>query len=63
MNTLVQRRPSSNSDLSEVDQETPRVTALPFGLNSITATYQDALRGKFAYQAGDIYPFTDQIAD
>ena len=37
--------------------------ALPFGLISIVATYQDALRGKFADQVGDIYPLADQIVD
>ena len=37
--------------------------ALPFGLTNVAATYQDALRGKFADQAGDIYPLADQIAD
>ena len=47
LTTLVQRRPPSDSDLSEVDHETPGVTALPFGLTSATTAYQDALRGKF----------------
>ena len=61
--TLVQRRPPSDSDLSEADQETPGAIALPFGLTSVAATYQDALRGKFAYQVGDIYPLADQITD
>ena len=37
--------------------------ALPFGLTGITATYHDALRGKFADQVGDIYPLADPIAD
>ena len=37
--------------------------ALPFGLTSVAATYQDALRGKLTDQAGNIYPLTDQIAD
>ena len=37
--------------------------ALPFGLTIVAASYQDALRGKFADQVGDIYPLTDQIAD
>ena len=63
LTTLVQRRPPSDSDLSEADQETPGVMALPFGLTSIAATYQGTLRGKFADQAGDIYPLADQIAD
>ena len=47
LTTLVQRRPPSDSDLSESDQETLGVTSLPFGLTSVAATYQDALRGKF----------------
>ena len=63
LTTLAQRRPPFDSDLLEVDQETPRVMALPFGLTSIVATYQDALRGKFADQVGDVYPLTDQITD
>ena len=37
--------------------------ALPFGLSNIAATYQDALRGKFADQVGDIHPLADQITD
>ena len=37
--------------------------ALPFGLTSIAASYQDALRDKFANQVGDIYPLADPIAD
>ena len=37
--------------------------ALSFGLTSVAATYQDALRGKFVDRAGDIYPLADQIAD
>ena len=37
--------------------------ALPFGLTSIAATYQDALGSKFADQVGDIHPLADQIAD
>ena len=37
--------------------------ALPFGITNTAATYQDALRGKFADQVGDVYPLTDQIAD
>ena len=61
--TLVQGRPPFDSDLSEADQETLGVTTLPFRLTSVAATYQDTLRGKFADQAGDIYPLTDQIAD
>ena len=60
LTTLVQRRPSSGLDLLE---ETPRVTALPFGLTNVAATYQDALRGKFIDQVGDVHPLADQIAD
>ena len=37
--------------------------ALPFRLTNVAATYQDALRGKFADQVGDIHPLTDQITD
>ena len=37
--------------------------ALPFGLTNIVATYQDALRGKFADQVGDVQLPVDQIAD
>ena len=37
--------------------------ALPFRLTNITATYQDALRGKFADQVGDVQPPADQIAN
>ena len=54
LTTLVQRRPPSDFDLSEADQETLGVTA---------AIRLDVLRGKFADQVGDIYPLTNQIAD
>ena len=37
--------------------------ALPFGLANVAATFQDALRGKFADQMGDAHPFADQFAD
>ena len=37
--------------------------ALPFGLTNSAANYQDALRGKFTDQVGDIHPLADQIAD
>ena len=47
LTTLVQHRPPSDLDLSEADQETLGVTALPFRLTSVAAAYQDALRGKF----------------
>ena len=46
----------------EADQETLEVTALPFVLTSIAATYQDALRGKFINQVGHIYPLADQLS-
>ena len=29
---------------------------MPFRLNNVAATYQDALRGKFADQVGDAHP-------
>ena len=48
LDTLVQRRPPSDLDLSEAAWETLGVIALPFGLTNVTTTYQDALRGKFA---------------
>ena len=37
--------------------------ALPFGFANIAATYQDALRGKFTDQVGDIHPLANQITD
>ena len=63
LTTLVQRQPPFDSDVSEADQKTLGVTALPFGLTSVTTAYQDALRGKFADQVGDIHPLTDPITD
>ena len=33
------------------------------GVTSVAATYQDALRGKFADQVGDVQLPADQIAD
>ena len=63
LDTLVQRRPSSDTDLPEAAQKTPGVAALPFGLANIATTFQDALRGKFTDQVGDIYPLADLIAD
>ena len=63
LTTLVQRRPPSDLDLSEAAQETPGVTALPFGFINTAATYQDALRGKFTDQVGDVHPLADQIID
>ena len=59
LDTLVQRSPPSDLDLSEVAQETLGVMALPFGLTSIAATYQDTLRGNFVDQVGDIHPLAD----
>ena len=63
LDTFVQRRPPSDQVLSEAAQQTPGVTALPFRLANTAATYQDALRGKFADQVEDIHPLADQIAD
>ena len=45
----------------EAARETPGVTALPFELTNVAAAYQDALRGKFIDQVGDIHPLADQI--
>ena len=44
----------------EAAQETPGVTTLPFGLTNVAAAYQDALRGKFTDQVGDVHPLADQ---
>ena len=63
LDIVVQRRPLSDPILSEVARQTPGVTALPFGLANTAATYQDALKGKFTDQVGDIHPLTDQIAN
>ena len=60
--TLVQRRSPSDSDPSEADQETLEVTALPFGLISIAASYKDALRGKFTDQVGDLAMAANELA-
>jgi len=54
LTTLVRCQPSSGSDLSEAKRKTPGDT---------TTIHQDALRGKFANQIGDIYPLADPIAD
>jgi len=62
LDTFVQHRPPSDQVLSEAARQTPGVTALPFGLTNVAATYQDALRGKFADQVGDAHPLADQIA-
>ena len=48
LDTLVQRRPSSDLDLSEAARETPGVTALPFGFTNVVTAYQHALSGKLA---------------
>ena len=37
--------------------------ALPFGFTNAAAAYQDALRGRFVDQAGDVHPPNDHIAD
>ena len=50
LDTLVQRRPPSDPDLSEAARETAGVTALPFGFSNAAATHQHALRGKLADQ-------------
>ena len=63
LTTLVQRRPSFDLDLSEAAQETPGIAALPFRCTNVVTAYQDALRGRFADQVGDVHPPTDQIAD
>ena len=61
LDTLVQRRPPSDPDLSESARETPGVTALPFGFTNVAAAYQHALRGRFANKVEDVHPLTDQI--
>jgi len=63
LDTLVQRRPPSDPDLSEVPRKTLGIAALPFGFTNVAVTYQDALRGKFADQVGDVHPLADQITD
>ena len=35
---------------------------LPLRLTNVAATYQDALRGKFTDQLGDVHPLTDQVS-
>ena len=61
LDTLVQRRPPSDLDLSEAARETLGVMALPSGFTNVAATYQDALRGKFVDQVGVVHPLADQI--
>ena len=63
LDTLVQRQPPSDPDLSEATRETTGVMALPFGFANTAAVYQDALRGKFADQVGAIHPVADHITD
>ena len=54
LDTLVQHRPPSNPDLSVLSaRQTLGLAALPFGLFNAAATYQDALRDKFADQIVD----------
>ena len=62
LTTLVQHRPPSDPNLSEAARETQGVVALPFRLTNIAVTYQDALRGKFADQVGDVHPPADQVS-
>ena len=59
LDTLVQRRPPSDPDLPEAAQKILGVAALPFRLTNIVATFQDALRGKFTDQVGDVHPLAD----
>ena len=61
LDTLVQRQPLSDPNLSEATRKTLGAVALPFGLTNIAATYQDALRGKFIDQVGDAHPLVDQL--
>ena len=63
LDTLVQRRPPTDPNLSEAARKTLGVAALPFGLTNVATSFQDALRGKFTDQVGGIHPLTDQIAD
>ena len=50
LDTLVQRRPPSDPNLSEAARETVGAMALPFGFTNAAAAYQHALRGKLADQ-------------
>ena len=64
LDTLVQHRPPSDHDLSVLGaRQASGATTPPFGLANTAATYQDALRGKFADQVGDIHPLADQVVD
>ena len=60
LDTLVQRRPPFDPNPSEAARKTPGVVALPFGLTNVAATFQDALRAKFADQVGDVHPLANQ---
>jgi len=60
LDTLVHRRPPSYPNLSEAARETLGAMALPFGFTNAAAAYQDALRGIFADQVGDVHHPTDQ---
>ena len=62
LDTLVQHQPPSDPNLSEAVRKTPGVVARPFGLTNVFATYQDALRGKFADQVECAHLLADQIA-
>ena len=61
LDTLVQRRPPSNLDLSEAARETAGVTALPFGFTNAAAAYQHALRGKLTDQVDCAHLPIDQV--
>ena len=59
LDTLVQHQPPSDPDLSVLSaRQASGLAALPFGLTNAAATYQDALRGKFADQIADQLPLT-----
>ena len=62
MDTLVQRRPPSDPDLSEAAQEATGVTALPFGFTNAATAYQHALRGKLTDQVDCAHLLADQVA-
>ena len=59
LDTLVQRRPSSDTNLPEAAQKTLGVAALPFGFTNAAAAYQHALRGRLSDQVEDVHPLTD----
>ena len=35
---------------------------LPFGFTNAATAYEDALRGRFTDQLGDVHPLTDQVS-